>query len=204
MVSGDSWSAVFAGHAVSYGIKSDGTLWAWGENSRGHLGLGSKSAAVLVPTQIGTDNDWLSISAAKGAFTAQKHQVALKKDHTLWAWGAAIVNGSEVEEMAPAQVGTDSDWMKISASNSHTLAIKSNGSLYSWGFGAQGALGHDTNEDTAVPTQVGSATNWVEIDAAPQASLAISADHSLWTWGHNEQNRLGHAGSAPAQVRITR
>jgi alpha-tubulin suppressor-like RCC1 family protein len=94
--------------------------------------------------------------------------------------------------------------MKISASNSHTLAIKSNGSLYSWGFGAQGALGHDTNEDTAVPTQVGSATNWVEIDAAPQASLAISADHSLWTWGHNEQNRLGHAGSAPAQVRITR
>jgi alpha-tubulin suppressor-like RCC1 family protein len=204
MVSGESWSSVSAGHGVSFAIKSDGTLWAWGKNSKAQLGLGATSANVPSPTQVGTDSDWLSIDVAAGAYTQTKHVVALKNDHSLWSWGAAIVNGHDSDLSSPTQVGSDTDWGKLSASNSHTLAIKSNGSLWSWGFGAEGALGHETNENVILPTQVGSETNWVEIDAAPEASLAISTDHSLWTWGGNEDGRLGHEGSAPAQVRLSR
>ena len=74
------WVAIEAGYYYSMALKTDGTLWAWGQNDWGQLGIGNLNQQNN-PTQIGTDNDWVSVSAGAG------HTLALKSNGTLWAWG---------------------------------------------------------------------------------------------------------------------
>ena len=77
----NNWTMVSAGNAHCLGLKSDGSLYAWGNNGSGRLGLGRGDAYVDVPTRIGADNDWVAVSAGRS------HSLALKSDGSLWGWG---------------------------------------------------------------------------------------------------------------------
>jgi alpha-tubulin suppressor-like RCC1 family protein len=79
-VNDDFWRHVGGGHASSCGIKRDGTLWCWGDNSFGQLGTGSTTPEP-VPAQVGTDTDWEQVSVA------WYHACASKLDGELWCWG---------------------------------------------------------------------------------------------------------------------
>ncbi|WP_396195287.1 RCC1 domain-containing protein [Flavobacterium sp.] len=122
------WRVISAGQNFSMGVKSDGTLWGWGQNSN-RLGLGLANLADQnLPTQIGTANDWLTVSA--GAV----HTLALKTNGTLWAWGNGQFGqlGNAIFNSATpnvTQIGTATDWVEISAGNRFSLAIKNNGTL---------------------------------------------------------------------------
>ncbi|KXB38009.1 hypothetical protein HMPREF1869_00170, partial [Bacteroidales bacterium KA00251] len=89
----------------------DGTLWGWGDNSYSQL-LASKKI-VIVPTQIGTDNNWVKV------VSGENNAIGLKKDGTLWAWGSNFNNnlglpkGSPKIIKTPTQIGTDSDWKDV-------------------------------------------------------------------------------------------
>jgi len=104
----------------------------------------------------------------------------------------------------PVQIGDDTDWEKIAAGQGHNLAIKTDGTLWSWGLNFNGQCGDGTTTDVVEPTQIGEDTDWVSISAGGGHSLAIKADGSLWAWGANGSGQLGIGNvmdvPLPAQV----
>ena len=100
--SATNWKSVAAGWYHSLGVRSDGTLWAWGLNERGQLGLGD-NATRNIPTQVGTATNWKAVS------TGQYHSLGLSSDGTLWAWGYNLDGqlglGDNVTRNSPTQVG---------------------------------------------------------------------------------------------------
>jgi alpha-tubulin suppressor-like RCC1 family protein len=185
---GSNWAAVAAGESDCFAIRADGTLWGWGYGI-----LGTNSGPSNLPEQVGSDNDWATVSAGN------YHTVALKKNGTLWAWGIdgggelGDGNPSGTTETSPEQIGTATNWVKISAGYDHVLAITSDGKLWAWGANYYGAVGDGTTTDaTNGPEQIGTATNWVDIAGGYYQSAGITADGKLWGWGQNNLGELGN------------
>ncbi len=195
------WQTVSAGYTHSVGIKTDGTLWAWGDNGYGQLGDGTTTNK-NIPTQIGSANNWESVSAS-GGFT-----VAIKADGTLWAWGnntfGQLGDGTTTNRTTPTQIGTATNWTSVATGEGFALAIKDNGTLWSWGYNNLGQLGDGTTTNKIVPTQVGTATNWQSVAAGSGFSLAIKSNGTLWAWGSNLYGQLGNGTttnlSVPTQI----
>lgn len=186
-VNGQCWKTVSSGADFCVALKEDGTLWAWGHNDSGQLGIGSSEDKDL-PVQIGIDSDWDSISAGSG------FAVALKTDGTVWVWGRndfGLGTGAGNQSNIPIQVGTDTDWKFINAGGAHCFAIKTNGALWAWGRNNFGQLGNGTFSHANVPVQVGSDTNWKMITAGTFHTLGVKTDHTLWSWGYNFHGQLG-------------
>jgi len=182
------WVLISCGLDYTVGIKSDGTLWSWGRNNFGQLGIGN-TEHMLTPTQVGTDTDWAYVACG------YYHTVAIKKNGTLWAWGrndyGQLGLGNDINIYTPTQVGTDTNWSYVSCGAFHTVAIKKDGTLWSWGFNNQGQLGlrHNTNRNT--PTSVGTERNWSFVSCGAYYTVAIKTDGTLWSWGANDHGQLG-------------
>jgi alpha-tubulin suppressor-like RCC1 family protein len=184
-----NWLKVCANFSSSYAIKADGTLWAWGVNSQGQLGLGTSTFSYHVPTQVGTDTNWQSISSS------DDYCLAIKTDGTLWSWGrnnfGQLGDNTTVNKNIPTQIGTDTNWQSVSAGHSYGLAIKSNGTLWAWGNNGNGRLGDGTTTNRTVPTQIGTDANWQKVDGGYSHSLGIKTDGTLWAWGTNTSGEFG-------------
>jgi alpha-tubulin suppressor-like RCC1 family protein len=183
------WLIFSSGQKHVTTIKTDGSLWSWGDNTYGQLGNGT-NIAESNPIRVGLDNDWSTVSL--GTF----YNLALKSNGTLWAWGknvdyGQLGDGTNVNKNTPTQIGTDNNWTIISAGNEFAVALKSNGTLWSWGRNGTGQLGDGTYINKNVPTQVGIENNWVSISAGAGHVLALKNDGSLWAWGSNNGFKLG-------------
>ncbi|MEW6378500.1 MAG: Ig-like domain-containing protein [bacterium] len=187
---GNSMASNYIGSFTTVPLQSGRTLWAWGWNEEGQLGDGANTDK-NTPVQIGTDNQWVSIAAGWA------HTVALKSDGTLWAWGRNDVgqlgDGTNSDKNIPVQIGTDNQWVSISANSEshHTLALKSDGTLWAWGRNDAGQLGDGTNSDKNTPVQIGTDNQWAAIAAGWGNSLALKSDGTLWAWGRNDVGQLG-------------
>jgi alpha-tubulin suppressor-like RCC1 family protein len=187
---GNAWAYVACGDEFTLALKSDNTLWAWGDNLYGQIGNGASglSADVTSPTQIG-GSDWKSISA--GTF----HAVAIKNNNTLWAWGrnqfGQLGNNSIVDLYVPTAIGTDNDWESVSAAVTHTIATKNSGSLWTWGSNQFGQLGDNSIIDKLIPTNIAAITGCHIVSKGQQHSVIKKTDGSLWSWGGNTNGQLG-------------
>jgi alpha-tubulin suppressor-like RCC1 family protein len=141
----------------------------------------------------------------------ENHAIVLKTDGTLWGFGANAVgqlgrNATADNFSSPVQVGSDTDWYKISAATNgnHTVATKTNDTLWCWGLNAYGELGINSKTYKSSPTQIGALTTWSEVSTGSNFSASIKTDGTLWTWGMNASGRLGHNDvvyrSSPVQV----
>lgn len=185
------WQQVSCGNAHSIALKADGTIWTWGRNTLGQLGSGLAGNSAI-PAQMGTANDWVFICAG------DEFSAAIKSDGTLWTWGDNTFGqlgdgtfGSAENKNVPVKVGTDTDWLLVSAGNNHTMAIKTNGTLWAFGRNNSGQLGDGTTVDKIVPTQIGIDTNWSKVVAAIYHTVGLKSNGSLWTWGLNTNGQLG-------------
>src|SRR3990167_335955 len=190
-----TWSSVSLGGYYSAGIKTDGTLWAWGQNTYGQLGLGDILQRSS-PVQIGTLATWSSV-------VSDLRVLAIKTDGTLWSWGSNAFGqlGQSIayttHRSSPMQVGTLSTWSRIAGSNGHSHAIKTDGTLWSWGYNPNGQLGlGDQGAGVATsrssPVQVGTLSTWSVVAAKGlNYSLALKTDGTLWSWGKNNNGQLG-------------
>jgi len=176
------WVSISTGNLHSVALKNDGTLWGWGNNQAGELlNTSISSSSYNVPIQISAVSNWDKIYA--GYFRT----FGIKYNGTLWGRGnnsygsiGTGVNGF-IQEFT--QIGSDSDWVKISAARSqHTLALKSNGTIWAWGNNENGRLGDGTTTNRSVPIQIGN-NQWKDIAAGNFHSLGIKTDGTLWQWG---------------------
>lgn len=175
---------VAAGGAHSLARSADGTVWAWGDNQFGQLGLGS-TASTSVPTVIN------GLSGIKAVAAGTDHSVALKGDGTVWAWGrnasGALGDGTLTDRHSPQPVGGLSDIIAIAAGNGRTFALRGDGSLWGWGENSTGALGLGNQNNTMSPTRIGQSvigfSSIVAVAAGARHTLALRADGSVYIIG---------------------
>lgn len=191
------WTVVNTNSVSTIGLKTDGSFWGWGYNGSSilGLGLGSESFDTQFPmTQIGTANDWSS-SYSLG----YNHVLAIKTNGTLWSWGLNQKGqcgngtfGNQNYVLAPQQIGTD-NWQSVATGSEHSLAVKTDGTLWTWGWNTFGQLGTGNVNDQASPIQIGIESNWAKVYSTDRSSFAIKTDGTLWSWGNvgNGSNSSG-------------
>lgn len=194
----NDWVSIAVGDSQNMAIKSDGTLWAWGENLSYQLGDGTKiTRPTPVPSVPG--NDWKQAAVGTSA-------LALKNDGTLWAWGnnygGLLGTGNPAKVITNAvQVGSSTNWTKILGGGIQTVGLQSDGSIWFWG--SLDGHGQGTN-NYRVPTRMSPDTNWVDACFGYFTVLALKSDGTLWAWGLDAEFYTGasdkSSNARPMQV----
>jgi alpha-tubulin suppressor-like RCC1 family protein len=186
----NEYAQVSAGERNTLFIKTNGTMWSCGRNV-GAIGNGSfDDVSVTPPVQIGTGFTWTDVSCG------YQYGLAVRQDGTLWAWGRTDNNGSLGDgtnnySASPIQIGTDTNWSKVYAGELHSMAIRTNGTLWAWGSNVYGYLGDGTQTGRNSPVQIGTGTDWASIALGDRHSLGIKTNGTLWAWGYNNASQLG-------------
>ena len=146
------------------------------------------------------------------------HTLIIRADGSLWGWGGnengQLGDGTTADRLSPVRIGTDADWVHVATSKilidgksdniGHTLAIKSDGTLWAWGWNGAGQLGDGTQVAKYSPVRIGTENNWVSVKAGAEHTVALKADGSLWAWGSNRNGQVGDGttNSRHSPVRI--
>ncbi|MBC7943236.1 fibronectin type III domain-containing protein [Candidatus Saccharibacteria bacterium] len=195
-----------AGSNHSLALRADGTVWAWGYNAYGQLGDATNTQR-NVPVQVKDAAGTGFLSGVTAIDAGSNHSLALKTDGTVWAWGGndqgQLGNGTINTQYKPVQVkdaagtGFLSGVTAISIGAYYSLALRTDGTVWAWGYNANGQLGDGTVTQRNVPVQVKSAggTSWLtgvtKITSGQYHSLALKSDGTLWAWGWNGNGQLG-------------
>ncbi|MFY2562096.1 RCC1 domain-containing protein [Corallococcus terminator] len=181
--------AVSTSYLSVMGLRSDGTVWGWGNNFFGQLGIGTISSAHYTPTQVQNLTNVRVVSA--GPF----HSLALRGDGTVWAWGngyyGKLATGTEDSTSVPVLATTLTGLISVSAGGSHSMALRSDGTVWTWGGNGAGQLGDGTTTQRNLPVQTTGLSGVISISAGDGHSLALKSDGTLWAWGHNTNGQLG-------------
>jgi alpha-tubulin suppressor-like RCC1 family protein len=178
-VQGTTWVEVSAGHEYhSCGIKEDYSLWCWGYNLFGQLGLG-ESGQYNFPKPVQSGTHWRHVSAGSS------HTCGIRTDGSLWCWGQGYGN-------APVQVGSETVWDQLDAGGTSTCALKTDQKLFCWGpLNSRGWLGTDDTTERILPTEVFNAGTWLSVSASQGHTCGIQVGGTLWCWGRNDNGALG-------------
>ncbi|RID81832.1 hypothetical protein D1953_19785 [Peribacillus asahii] len=200
---------IAGGRYHTLAVKSDGTIWTWGNNERNQIGDGKTGSSlmknVLVPYQVKL------LTKVKSVSGGTYYSLAVKSDGTVWSWGfndasqLGIVKTSAYQNKPAKVLGEDGEGYlnqikQADGGYRHTLAVANDGSLYTWGENTYGKLGIGTETsiydvwsdgaNSAVPAKV-SLTKVIQAEAGSEHTVAITADGTIWTWGFNDYGQLG-------------
>jgi alpha-tubulin suppressor-like RCC1 family protein len=193
LVVGDfsDWCQVSAGNGHSLGVRCNGTAWAWGSNPLGELGdntITSRSSPGLV---VGGFTDWCQVAVGGN------HSLGVRCNGTAWAWGnnaqGQLGDNTATSRLSPVSVvGGFTDWCQVSAGNSHSLGVRSNGTAWAWGYNNFGNLGDNTITNRSSPVSVvGGFTDWCQVSGGGNQSLGVRTNGTIWAWGRNDSGNLG-------------
>ena len=198
-VPGTTWVAgTSTTNYSTLGLKTDNTLWAWGGNGYGQLGL-NNNTRYSSPVQI-AGTTWANVSSHAGS---EAGVLATKTDGTLWAWGyngqGALGQSNKTQYSSPRQIpGTNwSTSAESFAINYYmSMAIKTDGTLWTWGTNGNGRLGQSNQSQYSSPRQV-PGTTWAKVGKISDGFQAIKTDGTLWTSGSNPFGELGIGSRTP-------
>ena len=181
--------------STSY-VDEDGSLYEWGRNEHGQLGQGNR-IEYSSPVLVGTKGIW----SQNMGFNDDEMRMCVRRGGQLYSWGnnsaGQLGLDNRTSYSSPKQVGSDSTWSTeigtLSRGGSTSAAIKTDGSLWTWGMGQGGELGHNQNDQAAYssPKQVGEKTNWRYVQCTGTTLMATNTDGELWTCGWGEYGGLG-------------
>lgn len=180
---------VSTGHYHSLALRADGSVWTWGYNHAGQLGDGTTTTRNS-PVRVPGTRTYTVVAAGRDM------SYAVATDGTVWAWGlngdGQLGDGTTTNRVTPVRVGGPGGLSGVTAlagGRDHGLALRSDGSVWAWGWNAYGQLGDGTLTDRTAPVQVtGDAT---AVAAGAHHSYALRADGRVLAWGRNYRNELG-------------
>jgi len=201
---GTNWSQVACNFGNIAAIKTNGTLWLWGDNSYGQLGDNTITNRSSPVQTIVFGTNWSKV-ACGGSHTA-----AIKTDGTLWVWGrnnafGQLGDNTITNRSSPVQtIAFGTNWKSVTCGQLQTAAIKTDGTLWDWGYNSYGQLGDNTTANRSSPVQtVAGGTNWKQVMGGYNIG-AIKTDGTLWSWGYNQTGSLGDntttSKSSPVQT----
>lgn len=206
--SSTNWKQVCVDNAV-IAVKGDGSIWAWGQGPIGDNTTSNRNTPVQITiAQAGGLYGW-----KQGYVNATKFG-AIRNDGTLWMWGrnnyADLGDGTTTQRLTPRQISILSatgatGWKYVSCGYHHTAALRTDGTIWSWGRNHVNQLGNNSATNSSTPVQeFSSSTNWKYLDCGRYNTLAIKEDGSLWVWGYNGFGQLGvnDTASRPTPVPV--
>jgi alpha-tubulin suppressor-like RCC1 family protein len=193
---GTNWKQISCGEYNTAAIKTDGTLWVWGDNTRGQLGINQFGNATHRTTPVTTfagGTNWKQVSCGL------EYTAAIKTDGTLWTWGynyyGELGTNNGIWRSTPVTTfAGGTNWKQVFAAKNSSVvgAIKTDGTLWTWGRNSYGQLGNNTTTNRSTPvTTFAGGTNWKQVSIGNKSIAAIKTDGTLWTWGINQGGQLG-------------
>ncbi len=191
----DDWTSIETSGATTCGIRTEGSLWCWGLNHDGQLGVDGRFRAL--PVQVGSALSWTSVS------TGWFHTCGTRGNGTLWCWGLGgrgqLGLGSTESRRRPIRVGDARDWDSVSVGGWYTCGTRT-GTVWCWGQNDQGQLGLGGPGLRLRPTQVGTGADWVSLSASWAHTCATTRPGQAWCWGLNDSGQLGDGTRASRRV----
>jgi alpha-tubulin suppressor-like RCC1 family protein len=207
--SSTNWKQISTYISGGYGIKTDGTLWAWSTlNTNTPPFLSGEILPSFThkktPYQVGISNNWKQISVKATA-------AAVKTDGTLWTWGYTngfstnlsllqLNNATRLNTTPTQEFSSATNWQQVSVgpqrtqgTEAHAAAIKTDGTLWTWGFNGSGQLGVNDIISRTTPVQEFTSSTWVQVSCGAEHTVAIKTDGTLWTWGNNSFESINNS-----------
>lgn len=189
ILGGGAYAQISAGRFFTCGVRSDGSLWCWGKNELGQVGVASSAIEITTPTEVAPGTRWTAISAGG------LHACGIRDDHTLWCWGSnaegeigqpAATPGSTI----PLQVGARTDWSAVSCGKNFTCALAADGTLHCFGRNNEGQLAQGDVMRRFGVIQVPGA--YATVSSGWFHACAIRTGGTLACWGNNADSSTGH------------
>ena len=178
-------------------------LWTWGRNAFGHLGTNDTISRATPVTTLAGGSNWKQVDCG------YQQTAAIKTDGTLWTWGrnneGGLGTNDTTDRATPVTTfAGGTNWKQISVGVINVAAIKTDGTLWTWGNNDNTNLGINdtTNRNTPVTTFAGG-TNWKQVSNGDSSCTAIKTDGTLWTWGRNNEGQLGINASGNRNTPVT-
>jgi alpha-tubulin suppressor-like RCC1 family protein len=208
-----NWCQVAAGVNFALGVRTNGTLWAWGNNGTGQLGTNNTTQSSSPVSVIGGFTDWCQVT---GSFSQFGTGLAVRTNGTLWAWGyngqGQLGDNTTANKSSPVSViGGFTDWCQVTVGNKFSVAVRQNGTAWAWGYNRNGELGSGQagyfggSCSTISPVQVvGGFTDWCQVSGGVEFANAVRQNGTAWAWGRGQNNQLGtgntSARSSPVSI----
>lgn len=193
------WCQVSAGCEHTLGVRTNGTIWAWGAGDSGRLGDNCNSNRSSPVSVIGGFTDWSQVAAGF------RSSFGLRTNGTIWSWGynqqsGNLGDGTTVNKSSPVSViGGFTDWCQVAASGTSNsvchwaLAVRQNGTAWAWGWNSCGQLGNNSTVSRSSPVSVeGGFTDWCQVSAGAAHSMGLRQTGQLYAWGYGSNGRLGN------------
>jgi alpha-tubulin suppressor-like RCC1 family protein/subtilisin family serine protease len=173
-------------HTVA--LKANGTVWTWGHNAYGQLGIGTTNRSTVAVQVAGLSN---IVAIASGKY----HTLALDSSGKVWSWGingsGQLGNGTLIGRSTPGLVSNLTSCVEIIAGDNYTIAIAQDRKVWTCGYGNYGQLGNGLTENRSTPVRAQGLANILGIGAGGTHGLALGYDGAVWTWGSNGSGQLG-------------
>jgi len=194
-------TAIASGASHRMALKSDGTVWTWGLNYWNLLGYSTPSGYSATPTQVPGISGIVSI-AGSGS-----HCIAAKDDGTVWVWGNGSsgqlgLGAATTSTLTPVQVPTMSGVISVAAGLVHSIALCSDGTVWTWGLNDWGQLGNGGTTDSFVPVHVPGLTQITGVAGGNSHTIALRSDGTVWAWGINGNGELGNPLGIRSEVPV--
>ena len=181
--------------------RTDGTAWCWGNDGQEQIGNGAATGDRESPAIVSNPGPWTQITMS-GDWGINNHACAIKDNGNLYCWGhdghGELGNGSTTgNQDSPILVGLATDqWSSVSVDGETSCAIKSNGTLWCWGWGSVTGTNMSSGDRTS-PTQVGTGL-WKSVTMGRDNACAVDISGDAWCWGDDANGKLGNGPTDPS------